>query len=59
MNYCIEIFQMYGGIVLHPTCKINYVNMQDNYVDMQDNYVDMQVTNPFREFDFYMGKITY
>lgn len=23
---------------------------------MQDNYVNMQVTNPFKESDFYMGK---
>lgn len=34
------------------------VNMEDNYVYMQDNYVDMQVTNLFREFDFYIGKVT-
>lgn len=52
MNYCIEIFQMYGGIVLHPTCKINYVNMQDNYVDMQ-------VTNLFRESIFFLSEFTY
>ena len=43
---------MYGGILLPPTCKINYVNMQNNYVnmrliyvDMQHNYVDMHVIN--------------
>jgi hypothetical protein len=35
----------YGGIFLPPTCKINYVNMQENYVNMQKNYVNMQVTN--------------
>jgi hypothetical protein len=51
---------------LPPTCKINYVNMQENYVsmqenyvNMQENYVNMQVTNPLIEFDFNMGKITY
>ena len=27
----------YGGILLPPTCKINYVNMQNNYVDVQYN----------------------
>ena len=39
---------LYGGILLPPTCKINYVNMRDNYVNMrliyfnmQHNYVDM------------------
>ena len=25
-----------------PTCKTNYVNMQDNYVGMQDNNDNMQ-----------------
>lgn len=37
----------------------DYVNMQDEYVYMQDAYVDMPVTNLFREFDYYIGKITY
>ncbi len=32
----------YGGIFLPPTCKINYVKMQENDVNMQDNYVFMQ-----------------
>lgn len=58
---------MYGSIFLPPTCKINYVNIQENYVNMQDNdvymqdnYVDMQVTNPFRESKFYLGiLVTY
>jgi hypothetical protein len=42
---------IYGGIFLPPTCKINYVNMQENYVNMQ-------VTNVLGESDFNMGKIT-
>jgi hypothetical protein len=49
---------VYGGIFLPPTCKINYVNMQENYVNMQENYVNMQVTNLLGESDFNMGKIT-
>ena len=36
---------MYGGILLPPTCKINYVNMQHNYVNMRPIYVDMQHNN--------------
>ena len=32
----------YGGILLPPTCKINYVNIQHNYVNMRLIYVDMQ-----------------
>jgi hypothetical protein len=54
-----------GGIFLPPTCKINYVNMQennvnmqDNYVNMQENHVTMQVTNLLGESDFNMGAIT-
>jgi hypothetical protein len=57
--------------ILPPTCKINYVNMQENYVNMQDyyvnmqedhvnmqeNYVNMQVTNVLIESDFNMDKI--
>jgi hypothetical protein len=39
------LFDIYGGIFLLPTCKIDYVNMQENYVNMQKNYVSMQVTN--------------
>ena len=35
----------YGGILLPPSCKINYVNMQHNYVDirlfMEHNYVNV------------------
>ena len=34
-------YVIYGGILLSPTCKINYVNTQHNYVDMQHNYVNM------------------
>lgn len=26
---------IYGGIFVHPTCKINYVIMQEKYVNMQ------------------------
>lgn len=37
----------------------NYVNMQNNNVCMQDQYVGMQVINLYREYDFYIGKITY
>jgi hypothetical protein len=55
----------YGGIFLPPTCKINYVNMQENYVimqenyvNMQENYVNMQVTNILGKSYFNMGKIT-
>ena len=40
----------YCGILLPPTCKINYVNipliygnMQHNYVDMQHTFVDMRL----------------
>lgn len=61
-----NITMVYGGIFLPPTCKINYVNMQENYVNMQynyvymqDNYVDMQISNRLRDSDYYMGKITY
>jgi hypothetical protein len=43
--------RFYGGIFLPPTCKINYVSMQENYVNMQ-------VTNVLGESDFNMGKIT-
>ena len=32
----------YGGIVLPPTCKINYVNMQNIYFIKLYNNVDMQ-----------------
>lgn len=36
---------IYGGIFLSPTCKINYVklNMQDNYVFMQHNHDSMRL----------------
>lgn len=37
----------------------NHVDMQDNYVNLQNNNVDMQATNPFRQIDFYMDKMTY
>ena len=40
---------MYGGILLPPPRKVNYVNMQHTYanmrliyVNMQQNYVDIQ-----------------
>lgn len=33
---------MYGGIILPPICKINYVIMQHNYVNMPLIYVNMQ-----------------
>ena len=33
---------IYGGILLPPTFKINYVNVQHNYVNMRLIYVDMQ-----------------
>ena len=33
---------VYGGILLPPTWKINYVNMQHNYVNMRLIYVNMQ-----------------
>ena len=36
---------LYGGILLPPTCKINYVNMQHNYVYKQDIYVFMRQFN--------------
>ena len=39
----IWYFRFYGGILLPPTCKINYVNMQHNYVNMRLIYVDMQL----------------
>ena len=58
MNVAIFIV-MYGGILLPPTCKINYVNMQHNYVnmrliyvDMQHNYVDMHVINFCQNYFF-------
>ena len=35
----------YGGILLPPTCKINYVNMQHNYANIRLIYVDMQQYN--------------
>ena len=35
-------YVIYGGILLPPTSKINYVNMQHNYVNMRLIYVDMQ-----------------
>ena len=42
--------ELCGGILLPPTCKINYVYMQNNnvhmrliYVDMQNNYVNMRL----------------
>ena len=53
----LSLTPFYGGIFLPPTCKINYVNMQENYVNMQENYVNMQVTNLLGESDFNMGKI--
>ena len=56
----------YGGILLPPTCKINYVNMQHNYVnmrliyvDMQHNYVGMNVINFCQKLFFSMGKFSY
>jgi hypothetical protein len=51
-------FMASGGIFLPPTCKINYVNMQENYVNMQENYVNMQIINVLGKSDFNMGKIT-
>ena len=55
----------YGGILLPPSCKINYVNMQHNYVDirliyvdMQHNDVDMHVIN-FCQIFFSTGKFSY
>ena len=61
-----KIIESYGGILLPPTCKINYVNMQHNYVnmrliyvDMQHNYVDMHVINFCQKLFFSMGKISY
>ena len=32
----------HGGILLSPTCKTNYGNMQHNYVHMRPIYVSMQ-----------------
>ena len=62
---CLLTFHMfifYNGILLPPTCKINYVNMQHNYVnmrliyvDMQHNYVDMQYQFLSKNF-FYCNK---
>ena len=56
----------YGGILLPPTCKINYVNIQHNYVNMrliyihmQHNYVDMHVINFCQKLFFSMGKFSY
>jgi hypothetical protein len=65
INVDILFMVTYGGIFLSPTCKLNYVkmqenyvSMQENYVNMQENYVNMQVTNLLGEYDFDMGKIT-
>ena len=39
----LNIFsQLYDGIHLHTTWKINYVNMQHDYITMQFIYVNMQ-----------------
>ena len=64
--YLILCKRPYGGILLPPTCKINYVNMQHNYVnmrriyvDMQHNYVDMHVINFCQKLFFSMGKFSY
>ena len=40
-NFSFALSVMYGGILLPPTCKINYVNMQHNYVNMRFIYIDM------------------
>ena len=32
---------VYGGIILPPSCNINYVNTQYNYVDKHHNYINM------------------
>ena len=57
---------LYGGILLPPTCKINYVNMQHNYVnmrlinvDMHHIYVDMHVINFCQKLFFFTGKFSY
>ena len=34
---------MYGGILLPPICKINYVNMRENYVNMRLFYVNIHI----------------
>lgn len=34
----------------------NDVNLQDNYFYMHENYVNMQVSNLFRDCDFYMDE---
>ena len=34
-------------VLLSPTCKIDYVDMQLNYFDKQLNYVDMRHVNIF------------
>ena len=41
-NVSFYLTGIYGGILLPPTCKINYVNMQHNYVHMRLIYVNMQ-----------------
>ena len=60
LNFYVK--DCYGGILLPPTCKINYVNMQHNnvnrrliYVDMHHNYVDMHVINFCQKLFFYTG----
>ena len=42
--HVIDIWLVYGDIIilLSPTCKINYVKMQNDYVNMQLIYVNMQ-----------------
>ena len=32
-----------GGILLPPTCEINYDNMQPNYVNMRLFFVNMRI----------------
>ena len=65
--YCMFTWlSSYGDILLPPTCKINYVNMQHNYVnmrliyvDMQHNYVDMHVINFCKILFFSMCKFSF
>ena len=41
-NLIILETKPFSMVLLPPTCKINYVNMQHNYVNMQLMYVNMQ-----------------
>ena len=48
----IKICEIYGGIFLPPTCKMNYVTMRDYYAHMRLFYVNMQHTYVEMQHDY-------